>query len=41
MLQLSPLSLNMMVRLFVLSPMLNVFENAWDVGLCMGSRRFA
>jgi len=30
---LRPLSLNMTVRLFVLSPMLKVFENACDVGL--------
>ena len=30
---LRPLSLNITVRLFVLSPMLNVFEKACEVGL--------
>ena len=36
MLQLSPLSLNIIVRLLVLSPILKVFENACDVGLREG-----
>ena len=36
---LKPLSLNITVRLFVLSPMLKVFENACEVGLRNGTRR--
>ena len=34
---LRPLSLNMTVRLFVLSPMLKVLENSCDVGLRAGA----
>ena len=36
---LRPLSLNMTVRLFVLSPMLKVLENSCDVGLRAGAGR--